>query len=296
MNFACGLRRCYKVHNPFESDLEIAWCPGCGNFGILKALKEALFELGYKPQRVVLVSGIGQAAKLPHYLRVNVFNGLHGRSIPAAFAIKAANPELLVIAESGDGCMYGEGGNHLLHAIRRNPDITVIVHDNQVYGLTKGQASPTSEEGFVSKVQTLGALSSPFHPLSVAIAQDASFVARGFSGDIEGLKEILKKALSWKGFALVDVLQPCVTFNRVNTFGWYKERVYYLGEDHDPGNQIRAFEKSLEWGQKIPLGIFYMHPKPTYQEKFYAQVSQPHLLYRGPLPEEAVTRELQLLV
>jgi len=282
--------------NPFDHDLEIAWCPGCGNFGILKALKEALFELGRKPQEVVIVSGIGQAAKLPHYLKANVFNGLHGRSLPVAFAIKTVNPELLVIAESGDGCMYGEGGNHLLHAIRRNPDITVIVHDNQVYGLTKGQASPTSEEGFVSKVQTLGNLSTPFHPLSVAIAQDASFVARGFSGDTEGLKEILKKALSWKGFALVDVLQPCVTFNRINTFGWYKERVYYLGDNHDPQDRLKAFEKSLEWGEKIPLGIFYLHAKPTYQEKFYAQVSPPHLRYRGPLSEEGAKEELQFFM
>ncbi|MGC8777374.1 MAG: thiamine pyrophosphate-dependent enzyme [Candidatus Caldatribacteriaceae bacterium] len=282
--------------NPFDHDLEIAWCPGCGNFGILRALKEALFGLGRKPQEVVVVSGIGQAAKLPHYLKANVFNGLHGRSIPVAFAIKTVNPELLVIAESGDGCMYGEGGNHLLHAIRRNPDIAVIVHDNQVYGLTKGQASPTSEEGFVSKVQTLGNLSAPFHPLSVAIAQDASFVARGFSGDTEGLREILKEALSWKGFALVDVLQPCVTFNRINTFGWYKERVYYLGEDHDPQDRLKAFERSLEWGEKIPLGIFYRHAKPTYQEKLYAQISQPHLRYRGPFLPERVKEELQSFI
>lgn len=285
------------MSNPFEQErVEIAWCPGCGNFGILKALKETLFELGYEPHKVVLVSGIGQAAKLPHYLKVNVFNGLHGRSIPVAFAIKTVNPELLVIAESGDGCMYGEGGNHLLHAIRRNPDITVIVHDNQVYGLTKGQASPTSEEGFFSKVQTLGNLSTPFNPLSLAIAQDASFVARGFSGDIEGLKKILKEALSWKGFALVDVLQPCVTFNRVNTYGWYKERIYYLEENHDPSNRFQAFEKSLEWGEKIPLGVFYTHRKPTYQEKFYTQIPRSHLLYQGALSEESVAREFQLLV
>lgn len=150
----------------FRNQLEIAWCPGCGNFNLLTALSEALVELGLKPSQVVLVSGIGQAAKAPHYIQANVFNGLHGRSIPVAFGIQSVNPELTVIAESGDGCMYGEGGNHLIHAIRRNPNITVIVHDNQVYGLTKGQASPTSEAGFVSKTQPLGTVSEVFPPLS----------------------------------------------------------------------------------------------------------------------------------
>ena len=254
-------------HNPFDfPDAAIAWCPGCGNFGILRALKEALHELGYRPQEVVIVSGIGQAAKAPHYLQANVFNGLHGRSIPVAFAIKAIRPELLVIAESGDGCIYGEGGNHLIHAIRRNPDITVLVHDNQVYGLTKGQASPTSEEGFTSKAQPWGNLSKPLNPLSLAISQGAGFVARGFAGDIEGLKNILKEAFRFRGFSLVDVLQPCVTFNRINTYSWYKERVYYL-EDHNPEDQVEAFRRSLEWGEKIPLGVFYKNARPTYEER-----------------------------
>ncbi|MGQ9621869.1 MAG: thiamine pyrophosphate-dependent enzyme [Candidatus Caldatribacteriaceae bacterium] len=254
-------------HNPFDlSGVEIAWCPGCGNFGILRALKEALHELGYSPQEVVVVSGIGQAAKTPHYFRVNVFNGLHGRSIPVAFAIKAVRPELLVIAESGDGCMYGEGGNHLIHAIRRNPDITVLVHDNQVYGLTKGQASPTSEEGFTSKAQPWGSFSRPLNPLSLAISQGAGFIARGFAGDIEGLKGILKEAFQFKGFSLVDILQPCVTFNRINTYSWYKERVYYL-EGHDPQDQVEAFRRSLEWGEKIPLGVFYKDSRSTYEER-----------------------------
>jgi 2-oxoglutarate ferredoxin oxidoreductase subunit beta len=254
-------------HNPFDfPDAAIAWCPGCGNFGILRALKEALHELGYRPQEVVIVSGIGQAAKAPHYLQANVFNGLHGRSIPVAFAIKATRPELLVIAESGDGCTYGEGGNHLIHAIRRNPDITVLVHDNQVYGLTKGQASPTSEEGFTSKAQPWGNLSKPLNPLSLAISQGAGFVARGFAGDIEGLKNILKEAFRFRGFSLVDVLQPCVTFNRINTYSWYKERVYYL-EDHNPEDQVEAFRRSLEWGEKIPLGVFYKNARPTYEER-----------------------------
>ncbi|HEX7401810.1 MAG TPA: thiamine pyrophosphate-dependent enzyme, partial [candidate division Zixibacteria bacterium] len=158
-------------------DIDNAWCPGCGNFGILKILKEALVELEIKPENLVMVSGIGQAAKIPHYLKTNVFNGLHGRSLPAATAIKAVNPELTVIAESGDGCMYGEGGNHFMHTIRRNPNITNIVHNNMVYGLTKGQASPTSQLGFKTPVQIDGVAAEPFNPIAVAIALDASFVA-----------------------------------------------------------------------------------------------------------------------
>lgn len=269
--------------------VEIAWCPGCGNFGILRALKEALGELGYRPQQVVLVSGIGQAAKAPHYLKANVFNGLHGRSLPVAFAIKAVRPELCVIAESGDGCMYGEGGNHLLHAIRRNPDITVLVHNNQVYGLTKGQASPTSETGFTTKAQPWGNLSRPLNPLSLAISQGASFVARAFAGDVNGLKEILKKAIAFRGFALVDILQPCVTFNRVNTYQWYQERVYYLGEEHNPYDQVAAFQRSLEWGERIPLGVFYTNPKPTYEEQIQERVSKQHSVFQ----EEVFARVLQ---
>jgi 2-oxoglutarate ferredoxin oxidoreductase subunit beta len=147
-------------------DIDIAWCPGCGNFPILKTLKEALTELGIDPTQLVMVSGIGQAAKMPHYLKANFFNGLHGRALPPATAIKAANPKLTVIAESGDGDMYGEGGNHFIHCIRRNPNITNIVHDNMVYGLTKGQASPTSRRGFKTPVQVAGVILEPFNPLA----------------------------------------------------------------------------------------------------------------------------------
>ena len=264
--------------SPFRNQIEIAWCPGCGNFNLLTALSEALSELGLKPSQVVLVSGIGQAAKAPHYIQANVFNGLHGRSIPVAFSIQAVNPELTVIAESGDGCMYGEGGNHLIHAIRRNPNITVIVHDNQVYGLTKGQASPTSETDFVSKTQPLGTVSESFHPIALAISQDVSFVARGFTGDKEGLKSIFKQAIQWKGFSLVDVLQPCVTFNRINTFGWYRDRVYPLPEEYDPEDQVSAFKKSLEWGDKIPLGVIYRHVKSVFSDRIFEKLGRKDFL------------------
>jgi len=247
------------------NDIDIAWCPGCGNFPILKTLKRALAELQIKPADLVLVSGIGQAAKIPHYLKTNVFNGLHGRALPAATAIKAANPALTVIAESGDGDMYGEGGNHFIHTIRRNPNITNIVHNNMVYGLTKGQASPTSQKGFVTPVQVGGVFLEPFNPLAVAIALDASFVARAFAGDIERTTDILKKAIEHKGYALVDIFQLCVTFNRLNTIQWFKEHTYYL-ENYDPSDRQKAFEKATET-EKLPLGIFYESPqKPSFEE------------------------------
>jgi 2-oxoglutarate/2-oxoacid ferredoxin oxidoreductase subunit beta len=245
--------------------IDIAWCPGCGNYGILKSLKTALTELNIKPENLVMVSGIGQAAKIPHYLKTNFFNGLHGRSLPVATAIKACNPNLIVIAESGDGCTYGEGGNHFIHAIRRNPHITNIVHDNMVYGLTKGQASPTSLLGFKTPVQVDGVILEPFNPLAVAIALDASFVARVYIGDLELTVDILKKAISHKGYALVDVLQPCPSFNRTNTPQWYKEHTFPLDDSHDPTDRQQAFQKAIEW-DKLPLGVFYINPKPTFEE------------------------------
>ena len=238
-------------------DIDIAWCPGCGNYGILNILKQSLAELDIPQKNLVIVSGIGQAAKTPHYLKCNFFNGLHGRTLPPATAIKAVNPKLTVIAESGDGDMYGEGGNHLIHTIRRNPDITNIIHNNMVYGLTKGQASPTSERGFQTPMQVGGVILEPFNPLSVAIALDASFVARVYAADIKETKEILKKAIKHKGYSLVDVFQPCVSFNKINTYQWFKEHTYYLDETHDYTDRIKAFKKSIE-KEKLPLGIFYI--------------------------------------
>ena len=247
------------------NDIDIAWCPGCGNFPILKILKQTLARLQIEPKDLVLVSGIGQAAKIPHYFRTNVFNGLHGRALPAATAIKASNPALTVIAESGDGDMYGEGGNHFIHTIRRNPNITNIVHNNMVYGLTKGQASPTSQKGFVTPVQVNGVFLEPFNPLAVAVALDAGFVARAFAGDIEQTSDILEKAIKFKGYALVDVFQPCVSFNKINTNQWFKEHTYYL-EDHDPSDRQKAFEKTTET-DRLPLGVFYTSPqKPSFEE------------------------------
>lgn len=246
--------------------IDIAWCPGCGNFPILNMLKQALAELQIEPSSLVLVSGIGQAAKIPHYLKANVFNGLHGRALSPATAIKAANPALTVIAESGDGDMYGEGGNHFIHTIRRNPDITNIVHNNMVYGLTKGQASPTSQIGFKTPVQVNGVFLEPFNPLAVAIALNVGFVARAFSGDTEQAKEIFKKAITHKGYALVDVFQPCVTFNKINTYQWFKDNTYYLKDSYDPYDRNQAFKKATE-AEKLPLGVLYINPdKKTFTE------------------------------
>ena len=263
-------------------EIDIAWCPGCGNFAILNALKQALSELEVKPEKLVVVSGIGQAAKAPHYYKCNLFNGLHGRSLPVATAIKAANPELIVIDESGDGCMYGEGGNHFIHGIRRNPDITNIVHNNMVYGLTKGQASPTSLQGFETLVQREGVFQEAFNPLAIAISLGASFVARAFAGDTAQTKDILKKAISHKGYALVDILQPCVTYNKLNTYQWFKANTYDLDASHDPYDRMEAFRKASETG-KLPLGVFYLNPKPTFEEKLSVyQESKGPLYTRSP--------------
>ncbi len=258
-------------------DIDIAWCPGCGNFGIRKMLMKTLAELDIEPENLVIVSGIGQAAKIPQYIKCNMFNGLHGRALPPAVAIKAVNPELVVIAESGDGDMYGEGGNHFTSNIRRNPDITNIIHNNMVYGLTKGQASPTSQMGFVTQVQVNGVILEPFNPIAVAVALDASFVARAFIGDPEKTKEILKKAVAHKGYALVDIFQPCVAFNKVNSYKWFKERTYYLEDSYDPHNKNEAFKRATE-KDKLPLGIFYLNPdKKVFGESLnlYQEVTTP---------------------
>lgn len=252
-----------------------AWCPGCGNFGILAAVKKTFVALDLEPSRVLLVSGIGQAGKLPHYTRGNVFNSLHGRPIPVAAAAKIVNPELTVVAVSGDGDAYGEGGNHFIHAVRRNHDITYLVHNNQVYALTKGQASPTSDAGYVAPMTPQGA-PPPVHPLMLAIAVGAGFVARAFSGDVEHLTEMIKRGIRYRGFALIDILQPCVTFNRVNTFDWYRQRVYKLDNSYDAGDRTAAFNKAAEWGDRIPIGVIFEQSSPTFEERLPA-------LKQGPL-------------
>jgi 2-oxoglutarate/2-oxoacid ferredoxin oxidoreductase subunit beta len=257
-----------------------AWCPGCGNFSILRAFKEAVLELGLAPHQFTIVSGIGQSGKFPHYTKCNTFNGLHGRTLPVATGLKLANHNMLVIAVAGDGDCYGEGGNHLVHAMRRNIDVKVFVHDNQVYGLTKGQASPTTLEGTQTKIQPNGVAAEPMNPMALAIALNGSFVARGYAGDAEQLKDLMMKAITHKGFALLDILQPCVTFNLINTYQWYRQRVYYLDSSYNPEDRVRAFEKAMEFGDKIPLGVIYRHDRPVFHESFSA-------LHKGPLVDQS---------
>ncbi len=245
---------------------EPAWCPGCGNFNIREAVSLALSELELLPHQVLICSGIGQAAKIPHYLKVNGFNGLHGRALPPAFGALVANKDLKVIVSTGDGDTYGEGGNHFMHNVRRNPDIAHFVHNNQIYGLTKGQASPTSEIGMETNVQVQGVSLPPLNPLALALVLGAGFVARCFSGEKEHLKETMKKAINFSGYALIDILQPCVVFNKLNTYRWYKNRVYTI-ENHDSTDWEAALTLARTWGEKIPLGIFYNVPRSTYESK-----------------------------
>ncbi|HAE37062.1 MAG TPA: 2-oxoacid ferredoxin oxidoreductase [Candidatus Riflebacteria bacterium] len=275
----------------FVEGKNTAWCPGCGNMMLLAILKGALEELNLDPTRVVISSGIGQAAKMPQYLRINYFNGLHGRALPVATAIKAVNPELTVIAEGGDGDMYGEGGNHFLHTIRRNPDIAHIVHNNMVYGLTKGQASPTSQRGFITPVQVYGVASEPFNPLTTAISVGATFVARAFVGNQGQSRELIKAAITHKGYALVDIFDPCVSFNKINTFNWYKENTYVIDSSYDPSDKAAALKKGAEEAP-YPLGIIYRQAahKPTFEEQLAVYEKDPSPLHRRQRNTESLKK------
>jgi 2-oxoglutarate ferredoxin oxidoreductase subunit beta len=261
------------------------WCPGCGNFSILESLKIALNTLEKEPHQVLIVGGIGQAAKTPQYLNTNGFCGLHGRALPPAAAAKIANKKLTVIINTGDGDSYGEGGNHLIHNIRRNVDMTHFVHNNQIYGLTKGQASPTSDQGFVTAVQTMGNLNIPLNPVMLAISLGAGFVARAFTGDKDHLTAIMIEAIKHQGYSLVDILQPCISFNKINTFQWYKKRVYQLDQNYNYQDKLEALKKSMEWGDTIPTGIIYKNDTDTYHDKI-------SFLKELPLIEQSVSWEI----
>lgn len=278
---------------PTLADLEgrtPAWCPGCGNFGILRAFKQAMVELDLSPHEITVVSGIGQSGKFPHYTKCNTFNGLHGRTLPVATAIKLVNHAMPVVAEAGDGDCYGEGGNHLLHAIRRNVDVSLFVHDNQVYGLTKGQASPTSMEGMKTKISPHGVVGEPLNPMVFALALDCSFVARGYAGDAEHLTGLMKAAISHKGFALIDILQPCVTFNLVNTYGWFKQRIYRLEADYDPEDKEQALRKAAEFGDRIPIGIIYRNNRVPMNDRVPLLASAP--LVKQPFDPQEVAQTI----
>lgn len=265
-----------------------AWCPGCGNHDVLLALKDALAAQDLEPHRFALVSGIGQAAKIVHYVRGNGFNGLHGRALPPAQALKLVHPELKVVVESGDGCSYGEGGNHLLAAIRRNLDITLIVHNNQIYGLTKGQSSPTTMTGQVTKNNPLGVFDQPFNPVAVAVAMRASFVARSFSGLREHAAATIAAAMQHKGFSLVDMHSPCISFNKVNTFAWYKSRCKEVS--HDPSNWDEAMKKAAVFGEEIPIGVIYREERPP-KEMLLPQCRD-GAMYRRPVDMDKVAAHM----
>jgi len=255
----------------YQSDIDIKWCPGCGNFGILAAMKDALVSMDIAPEKLLIISGIGQAANTPHYLKCNMFHTLHGRALSIATGAKIANHDLTVVLNCGDGDCYGEGGNHFISTVRRNPDLTLLVHNNKVYGLTKGQASPTSDLGMVTKMQHHGVISESFSPLTVALALGAGFVARGFSGDEKHLSQLIQEGIKHKGLSLIDIMQPCVSFNTVNTFAWYKSRAYYLEEaNHDSGNFEKALELSRQWGDQIPVGILYKKEKPHFTGRIHS--------------------------
>jgi 2-oxoglutarate ferredoxin oxidoreductase subunit beta len=271
----------------YRSELKPAWCPGCGNFPILEAVKRALAALDLPPERVLVCTGIGQAPKLPHYMRVNTLNGLHGRELASATAAKLAAADLKVIVHAGDGGAYGEGGNHFLHALRRNPDLTLVVHDNRIYGLTKGQASPTTPQGDRVKLHPRGVASRPLNPLALAIGQACSFVAQASAAHPEHLLATLTAAIAHRGLAFVNVLQPCVTWDKVRTYQFYQERGRVLGPDHDPADQTAALALVLKESETLPLGLIYKNDRPAYDDIVLAGVKGT-LRDKGVEPERAM--------
>ena len=245
------------------------WCPRCGDFGILAAIKQALAILDLAPHQIHLFSGIGCGSKLPHYMNAYAYNTIHGRSLPVGTGFRLVNQDMPVICVTGDGDGYGIGGNHFIHTARRNPNIVHLVENNQVYGLTKGQYSPTSDSGYVTTTSPEGSIEFALNPIAVAMAAGATFVARSFSSDPKHLAWVISEAIKHKGYALVDILQPCITFNKINTKEWYQSRVYKVQDEagYDFTNREKAWAKAQEWGDKIPTGILWKHERETYEEQ-----------------------------
>lgn len=268
------------------------WCPGCGNFGLLLSIKQAISQIGLEPERVVAVSGIGCHGKITDYLNVNGLHVIHGRVLPAATAVKLSNHELTVIGFAGDGDAFNIGMGHFPHAARKNVDMTYIIHDNLIYGLTTGQVSPTSKQGMVTKTSPMGVFESAINPLEQALASGATFVSRVFAGDAKHGTEIMKQAIRHKGFALVDILQPCVAWNRVNTYKFYQERVYKLDDDegYDVEDFNAACKKVSEWGEKLPIGVFYKEDRGDFTEAF------PVLEYDPLIRQETPTLNIEKLL
>jgi 2-oxoglutarate/2-oxoacid ferredoxin oxidoreductase subunit beta len=246
------------------------WCSGCGNFAILNATITAMVEQDIAPHQISIITGIGCGSKLPHYMKVTGYHTLHGRPIPVATGARLANHDLRIMVVHGDGDSYAEGLGHFIHAIRRNLNIVDLVQNNLIYGLTKGQYSPTSEQGKKTPTSPKGSIDHPIEPLSMAITAGATFVARGYSGEIKQLAWLIGEALKHPGYALLDILQPCVTYNRSTSYDFYNPRVYKLEEEdgYDPGDRTAAWTRAQEWGDRIPTGIIYRaEPQPTYEEQ-----------------------------
>lgn len=284
------------------------WCPGCGDFGIHTAIQMALAELQLEPHRVVIISGIGCSGKTPHFTKVNGVHTLHGRTLPFALGIKLANPDLEVIAAGGDGDGLGIGAGHFVNTGRRNVDMTYIVHDNAVYGLTKGQASPTLKLGLQTKSLPKPNINAAVNPIALALAAGYTFIARAYAYDVRHTRDILVQAIKHKGLAFVNIQQPCPTYNDINTKDWYsgvdrtdpekgkpKPRVYKLEEtgwdpvvkspDEELDKAVAALRKSREWGDKIPLGVFYKNELvPTYEERISKRI--PFYRQRPPAKQE----------
>ncbi|PWU24310.1 2-oxoacid ferredoxin oxidoreductase [Candidatus Cerribacteria bacterium 'Amazon FNV 2010 28 9'] len=250
-----------------KSPIFPTWCPGCGDYGIWSAIKKALAESNIPEEQLVVVYGVGCSGNMADFIRCYGFHALHGRALPVAEAIKLANHKLKVLVVAGDGDTYGEGMGHFISACRGNHDITLLVHDNQVYGLTTGQAAPTTEHGRRTKTTPFGVIEMPVNPVGLALTSDATFIARGYAGNIPYTAELIKKAINHKGFSLVDVFQPCVTFNKVNTHLWYQERVYQLETvNHDTHNKEKAWNLTFEH-EKLPIGVFYEDTsEPSYSD------------------------------
>jgi 2-oxoglutarate/2-oxoacid ferredoxin oxidoreductase subunit beta len=246
------------VKDTYKGKVHPDWCPGCGDFSVLSALQGALFELGLQPHQVVVISGIGCSSNLPGYINTYGMHTLHGRSLAVGTGVKLGNHDLKVICVGGDGDGYGIGGNHFLHTMRRNIDLTYIVMDNQIYGLTTGQTSPTSAKGMKTKSTPHGSVENAINPMPLAMVGGATYVARGFSGKQKHLVEILKGAITHKGFSLVDVFSPCVTYNKDNTYQWFNPRVKILEEQgYDPTDFQKSMTTAYQWGDEIPIGVIW---------------------------------------
>jgi 2-oxoglutarate/2-oxoacid ferredoxin oxidoreductase subunit beta len=268
----------------FKAEVPPDWCPGCGDFGVLNALFRACAELEIHPHEMLVVSGIGCSSNLPGFIKSYGIHSLHGRALPFATGAKLANHALTVIATGGDGDGYGIGLNHFIQAMRRNINLTYIVMNNEVYGLTTGQVSPTSEVGMKTKTTPHGNLEGMLNPMTLALASGCGYIARGFSGDPKHLMKLYMDAIQYPGFALIDVFSPCVTFNKQNTFEWFRKHVYKLEDKgHNPTDFHAAMDRAMEWDEKIPIGLLYKNPNPRPS----LDLQDPGLL-AGPLVHQPV--------